>query len=72
MIKSILKNLSVEEKATAAILFVLISFIFLFSSFILGCIVGSEGQKSQAIKANVAEYCLDKTTGEVKFQYIKR
>lgn len=43
-------------------------------SFITGWIFGlflmESEMKNQAIKAGVAEYTVDKTTGEVTFQYI--
>jgi len=72
MIKSILKKLSFEERATLVYFTAIISFIALFATFLFGICVGSEGQISQAIKAGVAEYHLDKTTGDVKFHYINR
>lgn len=39
--------------------------------FICGALTGINHMKENAINAGVAEYTVDKTTGEVTFQYVQ-
>lgn len=44
--------------------------IGLVVGWIFGLCIMESGMENQAIKAGVAEYTVDKTTGTVTFQYI--
>lgn len=70
MIKEILEPLSFDSKATILFVSGLVCVCCFILGFTFGASLVSESQKTKAIKAGIAEYQLDKTTGTVTFQYI--
>lgn len=65
------KSLPFDDKATVLFTTCLACVFLLIVGFFFGAFMAHESGCSQAIKAGVAEYQLDKTTGEVTFQYVK-